>query len=101
MYDGSVYYITSEVPIAKDSSGHIVFILSSSLSLSLVWLVVHLWLLVTCSGGYVGGPCPLGDSWLYDREDNEWTRLEVCSSPVNDGAMIRVGHPILHTTCCV
>ena len=74
---------------------------SSSLSLSLVWLVVHLWLLDAGSGGYVGGPCPLGDSWLYDREDNEWTRLEVCSSPVNDGAMIRVGHPILCTTCCV
>jgi hypothetical protein len=40
------------------------------------------------SGGYVGGPCPLGDSWLYNREDDEWTKLEDCSSPVNDGVMI-------------
>ena len=42
------------------------------------------------SGGYVGGPCPLGDSWQYDREEGEWTKLEDCSSPVNDGAMISV-----------
>ena len=41
----------------------------------------------------MGGPCPLGDSWLYNREDDEWTKLEDCSSPVNDGVMITVGHP--------
>lgn len=40
------------------------------------------------SGGYVGGPCPLGDSWVYDRIEEEWNRLEDCSSPINDGVMI-------------
>ena len=39
----------------------------------------------------MGGPCPLGDSWVYNREEEEWTKLEDCSSPVNDGAMISVG----------
>ena len=38
----------------------------------------------------MGGPCPLGDSWAYDRSEGKWTRLEDCSSPINDGALISV-----------
>lgn len=42
------------------------------------------------SGGFVGGPCPLGDSWLFDREEGEWTKLDDCSTPTNDAVMIRL-----------
>ena len=38
----------------------------------------------------MGGPCPLGDSWMYDREEEEWTRLEDCSVSANDGVMVAV-----------
>ena len=40
----------------------------------------------------MGGPCPLGDSWQFDREEGKWTKLEDCTSPVNDGAMSSVSH---------
>ena len=42
------------------------------------------------SGGFVGGPCPLSDSWLFDAEEGEWTKLDDCSTPTNDAVMIRV-----------
>lgn len=33
------------------------------------------------TGGRTGGPCPSGDSWLYDRRRRYWRKLESCPAP--------------------
>ena len=33
------------------------------------------------TGGGTGGPCPSGDSWMYNVEDGDWEQLPSCASP--------------------
>ena len=47
------------------------------------------------SGGFVGGPCPLSDSWVFDREEEEWTKLDDCSTPTSDSVMIHVSCTVI------
>ena len=38
----------------------------------------HYYKLHSYSGGQVGGPCPLQDSWLFDLDSAEWTSFSIC-----------------------
>ncbi|CAD5115323.1 unnamed protein product [Dimorphilus gyrociliatus] len=38
-------------------------------------------------GGGAGGPCPAGDSWTFNINDREWTKLPGCASPRTYPAM--------------
>ena len=38
------------------------------------------------SGGQVGGPCPLDDSWIYS--DNNWSQLKSCSTPSHSSSFV-------------
>ena len=38
------------------------------------------------SGGQVGGPCPLDDSWVYS--DNKWSQLKSCSAPSHSASFV-------------
>ncbi|XP_069132521.1 kelch domain-containing protein 4-like [Argopecten irradians] len=42
------------------------------------------------SGGLTGGPCPSGDSWIYNSQTNDWTQLPSCPSPRVYGTMAMV-----------
>lgn len=38
------------------------------------------------SGGQVGGPCPLDDSWIYS--DNKWSPLQSCNIPSHSSSFV-------------
>ncbi|XP_033751539.1 uncharacterized protein LOC117335568 isoform X2 [Pecten maximus] len=33
------------------------------------------------SGGLTGGPCPSGDTWIYNSQTDSWTQIDGCPSP--------------------
>ena len=39
------------------------------------------------SGGMAGGPCPSGDSWLFNTVERRWHQLPNCATPRNYPAM--------------
>lgn len=40
------------------------------------------------SGGFSGGPCPAGDSWVYSYSTSKWRRVDSsCVSPRKHSAM--------------
>ncbi|XP_021360756.1 kelch domain-containing protein 4-like isoform X1 [Mizuhopecten yessoensis] len=42
------------------------------------------------SGGLTGGPCPSGDSWIYNSQTNSWTRIDGCPTPRVYGTMAAI-----------
>ena len=46
--------------------------------------------LIPLSGGQVGGPCPLGDSWILDSETGVWESFATCVTPAVRASMIMV-----------
>ena len=42
------------------------------------------------SGGQVGGPCPLRDSWIISLTNRKWVEFPQCPSPRTRHAMVAV-----------
>ncbi|XP_060068247.1 uncharacterized protein LOC132548400 [Ylistrum balloti] len=42
------------------------------------------------SGGLTGGPCPSGDSWIYNSQTKTWKQIDGCPSPRIYGTMAMV-----------
>ena len=53
-----------------------------------IWFHFTFCFVVYFSGGHVGGPCPLEDSWIYSSSKNTWTRLSSCSIPTHSASLI-------------
>lgn len=58
------------------------------MSILFVYILLLFIYLSLHSGGQVGGPCPLEDTWLFQSFDNSWSRLSSCAPPTRFSSFV-------------
>lgn len=46
------------------------------------------------SGGQVGGPCPLEDSWLFKSSSSTWSKLPSCPEPAHSSSFVTLNRQL-------